>query len=30
MRANPSIARWLEKLAGLMLLGFGLRLALSR
>ena len=30
MRANPRIGRALEKLAGLLLLGFGLRLALSR
>ena len=30
MRANPTIGRLLEKLAGLFLVGFGLRLALSR
>jgi leucine efflux protein len=30
LRANPVIARALEKLAGLFLLGFGIRLALSR
>lgn len=30
MRRNPRIGRALEKLAGLLLIGFGLRLALSR
>ena len=30
LRANPWVSRGLEKLAGLFLLGFGLRLALSR
>jgi threonine/homoserine/homoserine lactone efflux protein len=30
MRAKPWISRSLEKLAGLFLLGFGLRLAFSR
>ena len=30
LRANPSITRWLNRLAGTMLLGFGLMLALSR
>jgi leucine efflux protein len=30
MRANPAISRVLEKLAGLFLLGFGVKLALSR
>jgi leucine efflux protein len=30
LRANPRVSQGLEKLAGLMLLGFGLKLALSR
>ena len=30
MRANPMIARVLEKLAGLFLIGFGVKLAISR
>ena len=30
LRANPLIGRLLEKLAGLCLIGFGLRLALTR
>ena len=30
MRANPLIARGLEKLAGLFLIGFGIKLAVSR
>ena len=30
MRANPVIARGLEKLAGLFLIGFGIKLAVSR
>ncbi|GAB3662764.1 LysE family transporter [Ramlibacter alkalitolerans] len=30
MRANPAIARWLEKFAGLCLIGFGVKLAVSR
>ncbi len=30
MRANPTIARTLEKLAGVFLIGFGLKLALSK
>jgi threonine/homoserine/homoserine lactone efflux protein len=30
LRANPMISRGLEKLAGLFLLGFGVKLALSR
>lgn len=30
MRANPRIGRVLEKLAGVLLLGFGIKLALSR
>lgn len=29
-RANPKLGQWLEKLAGICLLGFGLRLVLSR
>jgi leucine efflux protein len=29
LRANPKVVRWLNRLAGTMLLGFGLRLALS-
>lgn len=29
MRANPRIANWLEKLAGLCLVGFGLKLSLN-
>ena len=29
LRANPQVLRWLNRLAGTMLLGFGLRLALS-
>jgi leucine efflux protein len=29
LRANPTVVRWLNRLAGTMLLGFGLRLALS-
>lgn len=30
MRANPRIGRWLEKLAGVFLIGFGVKLALSK
>jgi threonine/homoserine/homoserine lactone efflux protein len=30
MRANPQIGRWLEKLAGVFLIGFGVKLALSK
>lgn len=30
MRANPAIGRWMTRLAGLCLVGFGVRLALSR
>ena len=30
MRANPVISRTLEKLAGLFLIGFGIKLAISR
>lgn len=30
MRASPAVGRWLEKLAGLFLIGFGLKLAMSR
>lgn len=30
LRANPRVAVWLERLAGLCLIGFGLRLALGR
>ena len=30
LRANPSLLRWLNRLAGTLLIGFGLRLALSR
>jgi threonine/homoserine/homoserine lactone efflux protein len=30
MRANPVIARTLEKLAGVFLIGFGVKLALSK
>ena len=30
LRANPRVVRWLNRLAGTLLLGFGLRLALSR
>jgi len=30
MRANPSIARVLEKLAGVFLIGFGIKLAISK
>jgi leucine efflux protein len=30
MRANPRIARWLEKLAGIFLIGFGVKLAISK
>lgn len=30
MRANPRIGRWLEKLAGVFLIGFGVKLAITR
>ena len=30
MRANPQIGRWLEKLAGIFLIGFGVKLAISK
>ncbi len=30
LRANPRVVRWLNRVAGTLLLGFGLRLALSR
>jgi threonine/homoserine/homoserine lactone efflux protein len=30
LRANPAIIRWLNRLAGTLLLGFGVKLALSR
>jgi threonine/homoserine/homoserine lactone efflux protein len=30
LRANPNATRWLNRLAGTMLVGFGLKLALSR
>ena len=30
MRANPHIGRWLEKLAGIFLIGFGVKLAISK
>ena len=30
MRADPRIGRWLGKLAGVFMIGFGLKLALSR
>ena len=30
MRANPMLTRMLEKIAGLFLVGFGVKLALSR
>lgn len=30
MRANPRYGRWLEKLAGVFLIGFGVKLAISR
>ena len=30
LRQNPSISKWLQKFAGLMLIGFGIRLVLSR
>jgi leucine efflux protein len=29
MRANPKMGRWLEKLAGIFLIGFGVKLAIS-
>jgi len=30
LRANPMISRWLEKLAGVFLIGFGVKLAISK
>ena len=30
MRANPKMGRWLEKLAGIFLIGFGVKLAISK
>jgi len=30
LRASPGATRWLNRLAGTMLLGFGVKLALSR
>ena len=30
LRANPRVGTWLEKLAGVFLIAFGIRLALSR
>ncbi len=30
LRANPAITRWLNRIAGTLLLGFGVKLALSR
>ena len=30
LRANPTVLRWLNRVAGTLLIGFGLRLALSR
>ena len=30
MRANPRVVRWLEKLAGVFLIGFGIKLATSK
>jgi leucine efflux protein len=30
LRASPTLVRWLNRVAGVMLLGFGVRLALSR
>jgi threonine/homoserine/homoserine lactone efflux protein len=30
MRANPRIGHWLEKLAGIFLIGFGVKLAISK
>jgi threonine/homoserine/homoserine lactone efflux protein len=30
LRANPHVVRWLNRVAGTLLLGFGLRLVLSR
>ena len=30
MRANPRIARVLEKVAGVFLIGFGIKLAISK
>lgn len=30
MRANPMVGRWLEKLAGIFLVGFGIKLAMSK
>ena len=30
LRANPAVSRWLERLAGVFLIGFGIRLVASR
>ena len=30
LRANPHVSRWMQKMAGLFLVGFGLRMVLSR
>jgi leucine efflux protein len=30
LRANPVVSRWLEKLAGMFLIGFGIKLAVTR
>jgi threonine/homoserine/homoserine lactone efflux protein len=30
LRANPAVVRWLNRVGGVMLLGFGVKLALSR
>ena len=30
LRANPQVTRWMNRVAGTMLVGFGVKLALSR